>query len=195
MTDIPHLTTRRLLLRPFRLSDGPSVERLAGMREIADTTLMIPHPYPIGGGALWIADHAAAWARRENLTLAVCAHASPDELIGAINLHMSLTHSHGEIGYWMSVMNWGHGFATEAARALVGYAFDTVALHRVQARHFTRNVASGRVLQKLGMRREGVHRDAFRRFGRFEDVTVYAVLASEWNGAPEDPRSELPNDR
>jgi hypothetical protein len=53
----------------------------------------------------------------------------------------------------------------------------------IPRRHFTRNVASGRVMQKLGMRLEGIHRDAFCRWGRFEDVAVYAVLASDWNRA------------
>ena len=183
MEELPQLATERLLLRPFNASDGPSVQRLAGSREVADTTLAIPHPYPIGAGAQWIETHAAAWVRRDNLTLAICNQTSPDELLGAISLHLSLPHSHGELGYWIGVDNWGKGFATEAAQALATYAFGELRLHRVQARHFTRNVASGRVMQKLGMRLEGIHRDAFCRWGRFEDVAVYAVLAPDWNRA------------
>lgn len=181
MQDFPVLTTQRLLLRPFRPSDGPMVERLAGVREVADTTLTIPHPYHPGAGAQWIAGHAAAWARRDNLALAICAHASPDTLLGAINLHITLAHAHGEIGYWIDVARWGAGFATEAATAVVDYGFTDLALHRIQGRHFTRNAASGRVLQKLGMRQEGVQRDAYRRFGQFEDVALYAILRSEWS--------------
>ena len=180
MAETPRLVTERLVLRPFHVTDGASVERLAGAREVADTTLAVPHPYPVGGGAQWIATHAAAWERRENLALAICTPAPSSELVGAISLHLSLAHQHGEIGYWIGVASWGRGFATEAARALVGYAFGELGLHRVQGRHFTRNPASGRVLQKLGMRLEGVHRDAYRRWGVFEDVAVYALLASEW---------------
>jgi ribosomal-protein-alanine N-acetyltransferase len=181
MGEVPRFVTERLVLRPFHVSDGPSVERLAGAREVADTTLTIPHPYPAGGGAQWIATHASAWERRDNLALAICAQMPPDELLGAISLHLSLAHSHGEIGYWIGVNSWGKGFATEAAQALAAFAFAEVGLHRLQGRHFTRNAASGRVMQKLGMHLEGVHRDAYCRWGRFEDVAVYAVLAAEWN--------------
>lgn len=181
MAEVPRLVTERLVLRPFHVSDSLNVERLAGAREVADTTLTIPHPYPSGGGTQWIATHAAAWESRDNLALAICAQPTPSELLGAISLHLSLAHSHGEIGYWIGVNSWGNGFATEAARALVAYAFAELELHRVQGRHFTRNTASGRVMQKLGMRLEGVHRDAYRRWDRFEDVAVYAVLAPEWN--------------
>jgi len=177
---VPSILTDRLLLRAFVPSDGPTVERLAGAREVADTTLALPHPYPVGGGAEWIGTHAEAWKRRERLTLAICDRAMPDEVIGAIALRISEIHQHGEIGYWIGAEHWGNGYATEAAKALVAYAFDELRLHRVQARHFRRNPASGRVMQKLGMTLEGIHRDAYLRWGRFEDTVLYGILASEW---------------
>jgi [ribosomal protein S5]-alanine N-acetyltransferase len=180
MREMPTLLAERLLLRAFNEADGPDVERLAGAREVADGTLNVPHPYPPGAGAEWIATHARAWERGERLTLAICARALPDELLGAISLHVSATHRHGEIGYWMGSAYWGRGYATEAARALVAYAFAELDLHRVQGRHFRRNPASGRVMQKLGMQLEGVHRDAYLRWGRFEDVAVYGILAPDW---------------
>jgi hypothetical protein len=82
MEKAPQLATERLLLRPFRRTDGARVEQLAGAREVADTTLTIPHPYPTGGGAQWIATHADAWKRRENLALAICTAAPSSELVG-----------------------------------------------------------------------------------------------------------------
>ncbi|MGZ8493068.1 MAG: GNAT family N-acetyltransferase [Gemmatirosa sp.] len=184
MPELPRLATSRLLLRPFDAADGPVAERLAGARAVADTTLTIPHPYPTGGGAAWIATHPVDWERRERLVLAVCAHDAPHEALGAVGLQISMAHAHAEIGYWIGVDAWGRGYATEAARALIAYAFGALGLHRVQGRHFTRNPASGRVMQKLGMRHEGVHRDAYRRWERFEDVAVYAVLDAEWTAAP-----------
>lgn len=177
---MPRLLTERLTLRPFVLSDGPEVEQLAGARLVADTTLTIPHPYPLGGGATWIATHADAWNRRLGLALAICDRDGSEALLGAISLHVAQAHRHGEIGYWISADRWGHGYATEAAGAVTAYAFTELELHRVQGRHFTRNAASGRVLQKIGMQFEGIHRDAYLRWGQFEDVAVYAILASEW---------------
>ncbi len=187
---LPRLATERLILRPFAISDGPAVERLAGAREVADTTLTIPHPYPTGAGAGWIRTHADAWEQERGLALAICRGPAADDLIGAISLQLSKPNSHGELGYWVAVGSWGKGYATEAARALTAYAFTTLALHRIQGRHFTRNAASGRVLQKLGMQLEGVHRDAYSRWNCFEDVAVYAILVHEWTDKPA-PSREL----
>jgi len=195
MRESPRLVTERLLLRPFTDIDGPAVERLAGAREVADTTLSLPHPYPIGGGAEWIATHASAWERGERLSLAICSRGASEDLLGAMGLHISMTHRHGEIGYWIGVSSWGKGYATEAARALVGYAIAELGLHRLQGRHFSRNPASGRVMQKLGMQLEGVHRDAYLRWGRFEDVAVYGILAFKWRPPTSSPLPESPNDR
>lgn len=179
MTDFPRLETERLLLRGFVPSDGPTVDRLAGAFEVADTTLSLPHPYPAGGGAAWIATHASAWDSGESLSLAVCRR-SAEAPIGAIGLRIVREHAHAEMGYWIGVEFWGQGYATEAARALVAYGFAALGLHRIHARHFVRNPASGRVMQKVGMQLEGTHRDAFLRWGRFETVAVYAILAPEW---------------
>lgn len=180
MSTIPTLTTARLVLRPFTAADAPAVERLAGAREVADTTLNIPHPYPAGGGALWIATHESGWSDGVQLTLAMTRRGATAEVIGAVGLTIAREHLRAELGYWVAVHAWGQGYATEAARAVTAYAFEHLGLHRVQARHFLRNPASGRVMQKLGMRFEGVHREALRRWDRFEDVAVYGVLEPEW---------------
>ena len=181
VADMPSLTTPRLVLRPFESADGSDVERLAGAWEVADTTLNIPHPYPEGAGVRWIKTHAAAWANGSSLTLAIALRASPTALVGAVSLAMAREHARGELGYWIALAEWGHGYATEAAHAMATFGFGELELHRIQARHFTRNEASGRVMQKLGMRFEGVNRGAYLRWGRFEDVSVYGILAEEWN--------------
>lgn len=186
-SEMPQLYTRRLQLRPFRIADGPTVERLAGDRAVADTTLNIPHPYPEGGGAQWIATHADGWNRGERLTLAICSRDDTEPLLGAVSLHISPQHSHGEIGYWVSANDWGKGYATEATEALVEYALTTLRLHRVYGRHFTRNVASGRVMQKVGMQLEGINRDAFEKWSKFEDVAMYSILDSEWVARSQNP--------
>ena len=78
---------------------------------------------------------------------------------------------------------WRQGYATEAARAMVGHAFTATEMHRVMAQHVTRNPASGRVMQKIGMRYEGRLRDHVRRWDRYEDVEVYGILRDEWDAA------------
>src|SRR6266704_4152010 len=81
----PTLITERLTLRPFIPDDVFDVERLAGMREIADTTLNIPHPYPHGGAASWIRLHGPAWKNGTSATFAIVGRKT-GALVGAISL-------------------------------------------------------------------------------------------------------------
>ena len=175
----PTLVTPRLQLRPFGLADAADVQRLAGARAVAATTLTIPHPYPDGAATAWIGTHAAAWASGRGAHYAV-TDAAGGALVGAVSLALAPTHAGAELGYWIAEPAWGRGYATEAAAALCAHAFAALGVHRIQARHFTGNAASGRVMQKLGMRREGTLRAAVRKDGRFVDLALYAVLAPEW---------------
>ena len=175
----PTLVTLRLRLRPFAFTDALQVQRLAGARAVAATTLTIPHPYPDDAAATWIGTHATAWASGRGAHYAV-TDAANGTLVGAVSLALTPVHGGAELGYWIGEPAWGRGYATEAAAALCAYAFAKLGVHRIQARHFTGNQASGRVMQKLGMRREGILRGAVRKADRFEDLALYAVLAPEW---------------
>jgi RimJ/RimL family protein N-acetyltransferase len=168
----------RLRLRPFTPADAPEVERLAGDRRIAETTLNIPHPYPRGAAEAWIALHKQEWTKGRALNLAL-ERRDDGALLGAIGLRVEPDHARAEIGYWIGVPYWGNGYATEATRALVDYAFDALGLNRVYAYHFTGNPASGRVLQKAGMRYEGTRREHMRKWGAFLDSEMYAILRSD----------------
>jgi RimJ/RimL family protein N-acetyltransferase len=84
------------------------------------------------------------------------------------------------MGFWIGVPSWGRGYATEVARRVVGYAFEELKLNRVYAHHMVRNPASGRVLEKVGMRREGLLRQRVRKWGVFEDVVLLAILHDDW---------------
>ncbi len=145
---------------------------------IADTTLL-PHPYPEGLAERWLAGQAERLADEEGVAWAI-AFAETGELCGAIGLKLEMQHARGELVYWLSPRVWNQGYATEAARAVLDYAFGTLELHRVQANHFTRNPMSGRVLEKLGMRFEGVLRGYFRKGEVFEDAAFYGILRADW---------------
>lgn len=87
-----------------------------------------------------------------------------------------------DTGFELSPAHWGRGYATEAARALVGWAFDEWGLERVHAHCVAANTASARVLEKVGMRREALLRDHQFFKGRFWDVLIYGILRDEWEG-------------
>ncbi len=172
---VPTLQCERLVLRAFTLADAPEVERLAGDREVAATTLRIPHPYPPGAAAEWIGRHGQACADDDGVTWAVCRRAD-EAFLGAVGLVLAPAHEHAELGYWIGVPYWGEGYCTEAARAVVRYAFETRGLHRVYAHVMKGNPASGRVLEKIGMRREGEFPEHIRKDGRFVDLVHYGML-------------------
>jgi RimJ/RimL family protein N-acetyltransferase len=89
------------------------------------------------------------------------------------------------LGYCFDDAAWGHGYATEAARALLRWAFDTSDLNRVQAEADTRNVASARVLEKLGFVREGTLREDCVVNGEVSDSWVYGLIRREWQPSAE----------
>jgi len=165
------------MLRPFSLADAPEVQRMAGDFDIARTTLSIPHPYEPGVAESWISTHPSLWNRGSAVVCAVVRRLD-DRLVGACGLTIDRDHDRAELGYWIGKPFWGNGYATEASAALVRYAFES-GLNRVMARHFGGNVASGRVMQKIGMRQEGVMRQHLRRWGRLHDIVIYAVLAGD----------------
>ena len=179
MQEQPSLTTERLTLRPFTLDDAWDVERLAGMREIADTTLNIPHPYPNGAATAWIQTHSGAWEDGSSATFAV-VETKTGKLVGAIGLMIKREHRRAELGYWIARDRWNNGYATESSRRILDFGFEVLGLHRIEARHFLRNPASGQVMLKLGMQQEGVERDSTIKWDRFETLVVYSMLEAEW---------------
>jgi RimJ/RimL family protein N-acetyltransferase len=84
------------------------------------------------------------------------------------------------LGYCLDEAAWGHGYATEAARALLQWAFETLDLNRVQAETDTRNLASARVLEKIGFQREGTLREDCVVNGEVSDSWVFGLLRREW---------------
>jgi [ribosomal protein S5]-alanine N-acetyltransferase len=86
----------------------------------------------------------------------------------------------GELTYALHPAHQGHGYATEAMRAFVGYAFGTLRLHRLTATIFAEHTPSIKVVERLGMRREAHFRQAVLRDGQWVDDTIYALLRDEW---------------
>lgn len=179
MNPVPILTTERLVLRPFTLADAPGVHKLAGRFEIADTTMNMPHPYPDGAAESWIGTHQKTWELGSGLTLAITLKDS-GQLIGAIGLTINKDHHRAEMGYWVAVPYWGRGFCTEAARALLDYGFTGPKLNKIYATHLARNPASGKVMQKIGMKYEGCLRQHVKKWDKFEDLSYYGTLRSEY---------------
>ena len=173
------IETERLLLRPLSLADAPVIQVLAADREVASGADNIPHPYGAGEAEKWIGMVLARQEQGELTTFAITL-GSAGEFIGAIGLIHHPEQSYSEMGYWLGKPFWNRGFATEAAAAMLRYAFRDLNLNRVYAAHFKSNPASGRVLEKIGMSYEGCLRQHVLKWGALEDLVQYGILREEY---------------
>lgn len=178
MDAFPTLRTERLILRQFLPSDAGDLQRLAGAKEVAAGTFL-PHPYEDGVAERWIAGLQQDYDSGKAVHFAVVL-AIDRALLGSIGLDIAAAHRHARIGYWLGVPYWNRGYGTEAVRAVLGYGFTALQLHRIYGPHFAGNAASGRVLQKAGMTYEGRLRGHYLRLGRFVDVELYGILEAEF---------------
>ena len=175
------ITTDRLVLRPFTLDDVDDVTRMCGSGVLQRTTLALPYPYTTENAVTWISKHDE-WRKNRNSEDFAITDKETGTLYGAISLMFHVKNSPtAEMGYWVGEEYWNHGYASEAARGLIEYAFSEIMLHRVFAEHFGSNIASGRVMQKAGMKYEGTLRDHFFKNGRYEDCVMYGIVSMDYD--------------
>lgn len=172
------LRTERLWLRPFAERDAETVERLLNDKEIASNTRSIPFPFPKGQGMIRIREQNEKWLTGDAYVFAICLSGT-EQVVGGIGLEIDKENHHAELGYWLGREFWKNGYCSEVAKCLVEFGFETLGLYRIHAHHLTRNPASGRVLGKIGMRKEGLLRGHSRKWGVFEDIVVYGMLATD----------------
>ena len=117
----------------------------------------------------------------DNLMLAIDDKAS-GAMIGSVNLlWTSQEHAQGEVGYTLNPDHQGHGYASEAVRAIMGYGFREIDLHRIVGACDARNDASRRLLERVGMREEAHFHECEWIKGEWTSQLVYAMLRSEWD--------------
>ncbi len=181
------LKTARLTLRPFQAAD---VDQVLAYSSDPEWARYLPDPQP------YERHHAETWVARCILadwdTGPSWAIVHQDRAAGRMGLGIDLHNRRAVIWYALARALWGQGLTTEAARALVDTAFTThPELARVYASADLLNLASQRVMQKIGMRREAVLRQHQCWRGRFIDDVYYSVLRAEWHPrrhAPEQAR-------
>ncbi len=187
MTDL-ELRTDRLLLRPFREGDLDRLSAIQALPEVARFLYWEPRSREetaaalaqrMGPRRLEADDDAVSFAveRRED-----------GLLLGDVTIWLrSAEHRQVEVGYVFHPDCGGHGYATEATRALVDFAFAELGAHRVFARTDARNASSAALLRRLGMREEAHFREAEIFKGEWGDELVFAVLDREWTASGQVP--------
>jgi ribosomal-protein-alanine N-acetyltransferase len=169
------IATRRLVLRPFRLGDESDVLEYGSDAEFAyfannAAPMTVKDAERIVQRAI-----ATTWDVRLRWAITLSA-----KVIGAIELEPSWPDLVANLGYEVARSHWGEGIATESASAVVAFAFEKLDLEKVYARADPRNTPSVRVLEKLGMRQEGLLRSQLVRRGERVDRVYYGILRNEW---------------
>ncbi|MBR3692211.1 MAG: GNAT family N-acetyltransferase [Clostridia bacterium] len=171
------IDTERLILRRFRMSDAQDMfETWTSDAECARFMRWQQHKSPAETRetiAWWVHSYREGgyeWA----ITL------RDGTLIGSIGImDISRGERSGELGYCIARPYWNRGYGTEALRAVIAYMFDRVGLNRLEAYHAVGNPASGRIMEKCGMQKEGICRDKYRTADGLADCVHYAILARD----------------
>ena len=131
-------------------------------------------------GEEWIGTHQSQFEWGEQIIFAIVLRAD-GSLLGNITLRINQSDEHGELGYWIGKPYWNMGYATGATQAVIRYGFEVLGLQRIFAGHFTRNPASGRVMQKAGMTYKGCFRKHHKKWDVFEDLAYYGIIRGDYD--------------
>lgn len=173
-----YMQTQRLILRQVTQDDKEAIVRYAGDLEVADMMNgAIPYPYGIEDARAWIDKHQNDTAQSKAISWAIVEKIK-GTLIGSIQLRKAEDNEAARLSYWIGKDYWRQGYATEAVKAVVEFAFKKLGLKCLEAEHFERNSYSGAVLKKNGFvlvewsdRKEGLK-------GREERFLLYQLLLS-----------------
>ena len=173
---VKFLEGKRVYLRPWERSDAPIIAPWVNNPAVT-RTLLIHRPMTVQAEERFI-DEAGS---NPNIVMLAVVERDTGRLVGSVGLQsIDLASRHAQFGIVIGdPSDWNKGFCTEATRLIVGYAFDTLNLHRVWLHVVADNVAGIRAYEKAGFKREGVLREAHYREGHYQDLVTMGILRSE----------------
>lgn len=178
----PALDTERLHLRQISRDDADTMQAIFGSPEVL--RFLNQPPTDTREKALHMIDWLAGnYARQEGVDWAITLRADGRMIgmCGAYDWHRSDRHI--DIGYHILPAEWGKGYATAASRAIIGWCFESLDVHRIQADCTEGNIGSERVLLKCGFTVEGIWRESCWEHGRFVNIKQFGLLRSEFDEA------------
>jgi ribosomal-protein-alanine N-acetyltransferase len=181
--DLQSLETERLLLRKLSLEDAGDLFAYASDPEVARYTTWEAHK-TIDDSRTVLSQWVDLYATGQVAPWGV-VHKGDAKLIGTCGfVSWAPRHARAEVAYALSRPYWGKGYTTEAVRAVIAFGFNTKGLNRIEARCDIPNIASARVMEKVGMKFEGVLRQQLFVKGVYVDLKMYSILRTEWAAEP-----------
>ena len=177
------IVTARLLLRPFSRGDVDAVYSYRSRADVSEYLFDRPLTHEDCAEAVRLRAGQIAFSGEGDKVVLAVERRDDSRLIGEVSLiWRSAPDLQAETGYILHPDAQGRGYASEAAQALLAFGFEVMGLHRIYARCDSRNGASERVMQRLGMRKEAHFREHMQVKGRWDEELIYAMLESEWFG-------------
>lgn len=173
MHNFPKIETERLILSQLKEEDLPFVVDYLQDKIFSDLTSNIPYPYRQEDAEFWLKMSKEAFEKGSGFTFAI--RDKDEKIIGAIGLH-DRGEGKAELGYWMAKTYWNQGFVTEAAKAVLDFGFKELKFNKIFATHFLHNPASGKIMEKIGMKKEEILHQHIKKDGKYFDIALYSVL-------------------
>ena len=178
MFSMPTLQTPRLTLRRVTMHDAKDVFAYSCDPEVARHVLWSAQK-SVGEAREYCRYLMRRYRQNEPSSWGIVLNET-QTLVGTIGyMAYSEDNASVEVGYSLARRLWNAGYMTEALARVIDYTFDAMDINRIEAQHELDNPASGRVMEKVGMRREGVLRQRLYNKGKYVDVALYAMLRSD----------------
>lgn len=173
MKDFPRIETERLILSQLEEKDIPFIVEYLQHKIYSDFTSNIPYPYTEEHAKFWLKMSQEAFENNTGYTFAI--RNKENRIIGAIGLH-DREDDKAELGYWLAMSYWNKGYVTEAAKAIIGFGFDELNFNKIYATYFLHNPASGRIMEKAGMKEEALLKQHLKKEGNYLDIQMYSIF-------------------
>ena len=174
------IETERLILRPFTMEDAEAMYRNWASDDLVTRYVTWPTHESVEITRAVLADWTSHYGEKDHYKWAIVLKENGPEPIGDISAHGIRENTLcATMGYCMSRAHWGKGVMTEALKAVIDFFFDEVGFNRVAADHDIENPASGRVMEKAGMRFEGTARQGGRNNRGIVDICHWAILKED----------------
>ncbi len=180
LPNLPEIVSERLVLRQMTIRDAGDVFDYARDPEVARFTIWDAHR-SVDDSRAFLTSVIRGYAQREVATWGV-VHRTEGRLIGTCGYNgWNRVHCRAELGYAFSRKFWNQGLATEAVRALIKFGFNRLSFNRIEAFCVPENLASARVMEKVGMVYEGLLRQSYFAKGVYRDLKVYSILREDYS--------------
>ncbi|MBT5346907.1 GNAT family N-acetyltransferase [bacterium] len=177
--DFPNLETLKLVLNQFDSSDAEKIATYLNDVDMSKFVSNIPFPYSLENASTFIDSCREQFLIKKSITFAI-REKSSQILVGSIAIQIKARHKRGVLGFWIAKDYWRRGFATESLEKVLEFAFDDLKLNKLEAVHHTENLASGKLMRKVGMVKEGELKQHYFKNDKFWDVVTMGICRDDY---------------